>query len=1244
LKRFKRNGIVLFAKAFATLIVLFLNFCLASAQCSIQSGDYACVDDLIGFTANSTNGVSSVAWKFGDGNSSTTTSPNHRYASAGQYTVTATILQNNGATCEVTKQIDVYNPPDVQLKLDPSSIVCLTENNICIIDNSTSGNTSTTNTKRIVLWGDGGKTDSNNPRTGDKICYTYQQAGKYSIDVELTNSKGCETIGTLQVEVLKDFQGTFFTGRESRDCEFQTNWFTLDTNWIKNKDDLALVEIDYGDGEKDTVTNFSDTPFYHDFKKNGNFSVFLILTFKNGCQTRFKRTVGVSLDKVDINHSKSDSILCYGEYFEFSHPVVPGASFLWTALDTAMDVVQMFGGQRVVNFYPPRPAKYYIEIRIKKGDCVSYKQDSIEVVGVKAGARILNASQCEPKDTVFFCDASTTHRTTDLSYLWKFQDGNAEPCTTDTKNGVNKNKNCNFSVDKNAKHLYDTTMCDEVWLTVVDNANGCQDSSREYVVIKKPVREDFGTDTRDNCVLSPVHFEVEGCYDNIQINYDSMCGKNKFIDFRSPHIYKTTCDSTRWVTWGIVAITGDEKVYHSCDSSDYTIEPNRVCSDTFWFHKDFRLNPAPRPEANLTFNGCLPSDLVGNFFVQEQKHVTDIYYDWGDGGFDTTYVNKDSSKLADFTHRYTTSGDYSGSITMTTDSGCTGTVYFDRKIGFYNKFDYSKPVCPGASVQFKDSIIYWGDTNQYWRWELPDQPTRPEKVYWDFDDGAGFGKHTTEPTHVFNTPGTYRVRMASVDGTGCSDTSTQWVVVENIDAGIRDLAKKLLCDDILQLFDSSTVADTTFDKIVSYYWDFGDGKTPSFLKDPFHYYSTYGDFTITHVAENKVGCKDTAVITINIDGPLPHFDILSDTVACVPHTVTFKNNSQKASDYIWYFGDTSSNSNSLSTKSDSNVSFTYTNPGTYYIYLYAGDSVVNPDNGNNIYYCNSTFPDTNALVHEVRRVVILPIPQVDFDTEGSLCKGTSISLVDQSDSIYQTYRWFYQNDSVISNQSTNNVYLEDTGTLEIRYRPTYIPTGPYQRKCYDSITKTLEIFENTASFDFTQDSICPTFHFSANHKENDVLEWNFGHVSSGHRNTAFEPNASHNYAPDVGEFDVCLYSKSIEGCWDTLCKTIESNHRFKMMIPNIITPNSDGLNDRFEVEMEGEDFYELSIFNRWGERVYFSNLDYEASSTLNWDATVQGNGKTCPPGTYFYILKFREACIYDGQKEKYSGTVTVIYD
>ena len=227
---------------------------------------------------------------------------------------------------------------------------------------------------------------------------------------------------------------------------------------------------------------------------------------------------------------------------------------------------------------------------------------------------------------------------------------------------------------------------------------------------------------------------------------------------------------------------------------------------------------------------------------------------------------------------------------------------------------------------------------------------------------------------------------------------------------------------------------------------------------------------------------------------------------------------------------------------------------------------------------------------------------------------------------------------------TTSFFISDTGTITIDYRPTYSPEGPYQRKCYDSISKVYTVFENVAAFDFVQDSICPTFTFNAIHDTEDLLEWNFGHTASGHRNSSFEPTTTHNFAPDIGSFEVCLYSESKEGCLDTACKTVESNHKFEMMLPNIITPNNDGLNDRLEIKMEGEAFYDLSIYNRWGELVYYSDKDYEPNSLLNWDATVQGSGKLCPAGTYFYVLKFQEACIEDAKKEKYSGTVTVIYD
>lgn len=84
-----------------------------------------------------------------------------------------------------------------------------------------------------------------------------------------------------------------------------------------------------------------------------------------------------------------------------------------------------------------------------------------------------------------------------------------------------------------------------------------------------------------------------------------------------------------------------------------------------------------------------------------------------------------------------------------------------------------------------------------------------------------------------------------------------------------------------------------------------------------------------------------------------------------------------------------------------------------------------------------------------------------------------------------------------------------------------------------------------------------------------------------------------------------------------------------IIIPNVFTPNGDGLNDTFEIPgLELYEANELTIVNRWGGTVYdkkgYKN-DWEAGG-LN-------------EGTYFYLLKVKSA----GDKwEIYKGYVTVL--
>lgn len=120
------------------------------------------------------------------------------------------------------------------------------------------------------------------------------------------------------------------------------------------------------------------------------------------------------------------------------------------------------------------------------------------------------------------------------------------------------------------------------------------------------------------------------------------------------------------------------------------------------------------------------------------------------------------------------------------------------------------------------------------------------------------------------------------------------------------------------------------------------------------------------------------------------------------------------------------------------------------------------------------------------------------------------------------------------------------------------------------------------------------------------------------------------YQPET--FTVTGFSKY--GCTglDTLVfDDIELCCRF--MYPDAFTPNSDGINDGWHPITYGNvEFYQVSVFNRWGERVYTSS-----DPRQRWDGMYKGI--KCDMGTYYYRLK---ATCVTGQQEETGGSFILI--
>ena len=89
-----------------------------------------------------------------------------------------------------------------------------------------------------------------------------------------------------------------------------------------------------------------------------------------------------------------------------------------------------------------------------------------------------------------------------------------------------------------------------------------------------------------------------------------------------------------------------------------------------------------------------------------------------------------------------------------------------------------------------------------------------------------------------------------------------------------------------------------------------------------------------------------------------------------------------------------------------------------------------------------------------------------------------------------------------------------------------------------------------------------------------------------------------------------------------------------LIIPNIFTPDGDGINDTWKVKTGPLFYVQLEIFNRWGKKIYES-----ANEPVEWDGTNMNDGKKVSDGTYFYILK---GMTYDQRIFDDHGTITVI--
>jgi gliding motility-associated-like protein len=106
------------------------------------------------------------------------------------------------------------------------------------------------------------------------------------------------------------------------------------------------------------------------------------------------------------------------------------------------------------------------------------------------------------------------------------------------------------------------------------------------------------------------------------------------------------------------------------------------------------------------------------------------------------------------------------------------------------------------------------------------------------------------------------------------------------------------------------------------------------------------------------------------------------------------------------------------------------------------------------------------------------------------------------------------------------------------------------------------------------------------------------------------------------EYSVKLTVESALHCIDSVRFEKIVVDESKLEIPNIFTPNEDGINDKFMVNKSSLRYISIVIFSRNGTKVYdFYGEGQILKEWDGWDGNVGNSSAKASPGVYFYVIK-----------------------
>jgi len=274
--------------------------------------------------------------------------------------------------------------------------------------------------------------------------------------------------------------------------------------------------------------------------------------------------------------------------------------------------------------------------------------------------------------------------------------------------------------------------------------------------------------------------------------------------------------------------------------------------------------------------GCTADTVI---FTNNSQDATHFIWNFGDGSLTDTTTSP--------THVYTVQNAYTVALTASNET-CTENIFkpIDIQHPLQAMFNTDKDsLCQGGMVVFTDASTVSTQTAQY---------------HWDFGDGGS--SDLMNPSHAFDTAGTFQVALVVADAIPCYDTAYYSIRVDPTPELHVSQDKHSIC--IGELVNYNAVYSQEGIKGIT--WDFGDGTVFSNTDAVKHAYGQEGTFWVNLTADYNT-CPSLNLMDSVTVHPFPKVDLGPDTSICLHGNPILLSNQAENTGSIrfrWNNGDT----------------------------------------------------------------------------------------------------------------------------------------------------------------------------------------------------------------------------------------------------------------------------------------------------------------------------------------------------